>query len=58
MYMLELTLETTERAIKNGHFRETGNIDLHKTKKNKAKTQHNMFWTPLLQTNTNKVNKT
>ena len=30
--------EKTERAIKNGQSRETGN----KTKKNKAKTQHNL----------------
>ena len=35
--------ENTERAIKNGQSRETGN----KTKKNKTKTQHNMCWTPL-----------
>jgi len=27
-------------------------------KKNKTKTQHNMCWTPLSQTNTNNVNKT
>jgi hypothetical protein len=36
-------LENTEGAIKNGQSIETDN----KTKKNKAKTQHNMCWTPL-----------
>ena len=40
-------LENTEGAIQNGQSRETGNIRLHKTKKNKAKRQHNMCWTPL-----------
>ena len=40
-------LENTERAIKNGQSRETGNIEYikHKTKTNK--TQHNMCWIPL-----------
>jgi len=31
---------------------------VHKTKKNKAKTQHNMCWTPIYTNNTNNVNKT
>ena len=31
---------------------------VHKTKKNKAKTQHNMCWTPLYANKTNNVNKT
>jgi hypothetical protein len=31
---------------------------VHKTKKNKTKTQYNMRWTPLSETNTNNVNKT
>ena len=31
---------------------------VHKTKKNKAKTQHNMCWTPLYETNTDNVNET
>ena len=35
-------LEYTQGEIKNGQSRETGNIRVHKTKKNKAKTQHNM----------------
>ena len=32
-----------------GQSRETGNIGYttHKTKTNKTKTQHNMYWTPL-----------
>jgi hypothetical protein len=49
-------LENTEGEIKNGHSRETGNIGhdrVHKTKKNKTQAQHNMRWTPLLQTETN-----
>jgi hypothetical protein len=51
-------LENTEGEIKNGHSRETGNIGhdrVHKTKKNKTQAQHNMRWTPLLQTETNNV---
>ena len=39
-------LENTEGVIKNGQSRETSNIE-YKTKKNKAKTQRNMFWAPL-----------
>ena len=37
-------LEKTDGAIKNGQSRETG---LRKTMKNKTKTQHNRYWTPL-----------
>ena len=46
---INLTSENTEVAIINGQSRETGNIHdrVHKTKKNKTKTQHNMYWTPL-----------
>jgi hypothetical protein len=46
-----LTLENTKGAIKKGQSREIGSID--ETKKNKAKTQHNMCWT-LLYTNKHK----
>ena len=31
---------------------------VHKTKKNKTKTQHNMCWTPLYATHTNNIDKT
>ena len=31
---------------------------VHKTKKNKSKTQHNMCWTSLYTNNTNNVDKT
>jgi hypothetical protein len=41
-------LENIEGAIKNEQPRDNGNI-VHKTKKNKAKTQHNMYWIPLYQ---------
>jgi len=34
-------LENTEGTIKSGQHR------VHKTKKNKIETQHNMCWTPL-----------
>jgi hypothetical protein len=51
------TLENTEGAIKNGQSRETGNIDGNKTKKSKAKTQHNMCWTPLYANKHKNVNK-
>jgi hypothetical protein len=49
-------LENTERAITNGQSRETYNIwqdnpekltTYDKTNKDKTKTQHNMWWTPL-----------
>ena len=46
-------LENIEGAIKNGQSRETGNID----EDNKAKSQHNMCWTPLYANNTNNVSK-
>ena len=36
------TLENTEGAMKKGKSRETWQQRAHKTKKNKAKTQHNM----------------
>jgi hypothetical protein len=51
-------LENTEGAIKKVQSRETAN----KMKENKAKTQHNMCWTPLCERKTkkptNNVNKT
>ena len=51
-------LENTEGAIKNGPSRETGNTG-HKTKKNKAKTQHNIYVRHhYTQAKTNNVNKT
>jgi hypothetical protein len=40
--MKNKTLENSEGAIKNGQSKKIGN----KTKKNKAKTQCNMYWTP------------
>jgi len=40
------TLENTEGTIKNGQFRETGNIG-YTRQTNKTKTQHNMYWTTL-----------
>ena len=41
----ELTLENTEGAFKNGqrHWQHM----VHNPMKNKAKTQHNICWTPL-----------
>jgi len=51
-------LENTERAIKNGQSRETGNIGYTRRKKDKAKTQHNIHRTPLYLSSTNNVNKT
>ena len=33
--------------MKNGQSRKNWQHMVHKTKKNKAKTQHNMCWTPL-----------
>jgi hypothetical protein len=42
------TLKNTEGAIKTGQSRETGKKHwIHKTKKNKTKTQHIMYRTPL-----------
>jgi hypothetical protein len=40
-------LENTERAIKNGQSRETGNIWAHKTQDDDKQNKHNMGWTPL-----------
>jgi len=40
------TLENTKGAIQIGQVRETGKTKKNKTKQNKAKTQHNLFWTP------------
>jgi hypothetical protein len=40
--------------MKNGQFRETGNI----TKKNKPKTQHNMCWTTLCYINGQRMRTT
>ena len=51
---IKLTVENTEWAIKNGKSKETGNR-VQKTKKNKTKTQHNMYWTPLFENNVNKI---
>ena len=46
--MKTLTLQNTEWTIKKGQSRETGaKPPAFKTKKNKAKTQHNMWWTSL-----------
>jgi len=49
----ELTLKNTEGAFKNGqrHWQHM----VHNPMKNKAKTQHNICWTPLY---ANKHNKT
>jgi hypothetical protein len=38
--------QNDEGTITNGQYREIGNIGIHKTKKNKTKTQHNTRWTP------------
>ena len=40
-------LENTEGKMKKGQSRETGNIRVLKTNKNKTKTQHNMCWASL-----------
>ena len=50
-------LENTERAIRNGKSRETGNIGHIRRRQAKQKTQHNMCWTQL-GANRNNVNKT
>ena len=53
-------LEKTERAIKNGQFRETGNIGYtrHKMKTNKTKnTTRYVLDTANTQPNTNNVNQ-
>jgi hypothetical protein len=42
----QINVREYEGAMKNGQSTETGNR-VHKTKKNKTKTQHNMCWTPL-----------
>ena len=42
----EINVREYRRAIKKGQSRETGNIGLC-TKKNKTKTQYNMWWIPL-----------
>ena len=45
---MQVNIREYRRAIKNGPSRETGNIyRVHKTKTNKRKTQHKMWWTPL-----------
>jgi hypothetical protein len=52
-------LENTEAAIKKRTIHRNWQNRVHKTKKNKTKTQHNMGWTQLYtETNTNNVNKT
>ena len=54
LYVRVGILENTERAIKNGQSRKTGNIWY--TRKTKQKqSQHNICWIPL---NANNVNKT
>ena len=48
-----LNVREYQRSNQNGQSRETGN----KTKTNKAKTQHNLCWTPLSATKHKKRNK-
>jgi hypothetical protein len=45
--------------LKNSlQFKRNWQHRVHKWKNNKTKTQYNMWWIPLLQTNTNNINKT
>jgi len=57
MYEVKKTLENTEGVIKNGQFRETGNIGY--TRRRKTKQTHNTICVEhhYAQTNTNNVNK-
>jgi len=48
------TLQNTNGVIKNGQSWKKWQHRVHKLKKNKTKTQHNMCWTPL---STSKHNK-
>ena len=53
------TLENTKGRNQKWTFQRNRRHRVHKTKKNKTKTQHILYWTPTYtQTNTNKVNKT
>ena len=58
MYEVKKTLENTEGVIKNGQFRETGNIGY--TRRRKTQQTHNTICVGhhYAQANTNNINKT